>query len=205
MKKLIFVFFVLCIMQPCFSQDNNDSFFNEYGVMVAPGFSNIVNGGDSWSGTLGFQIGLESQVYKMNENSSFYAGVLFSLQGASYDEGYEYSSGKVTLGYISIPLLYNYKTDFGLYGEAGIQPGFLVSAKDKYNGTSEDYKDFINSFDLGIPVGVGLWIKDKISVGARAVFGLSKINNSDAVNHEENPDDKNFLLLGVVRVKINSK
>lgn len=209
MKRLLFIFLFLLILQPVFSQSNNDSFLKEIGVLLGPGYS-TVNGGESWTGAFGFQAGLESQIYKMDDNSSIYAGILFSLQGSSYEEtgdvfqneGY---SGKVTLGYISIPILYNYRWDSGLYGEAGIQPGFLVSAKDKYNGgESYDYSDYINSFDFGIPVGAGFWINDMISVGARAVFGLSNINNSDAVDYGEDPNDKNLLIIGVIRVNINS-
>ncbi|WP_346862027.1 porin family protein [uncultured Draconibacterium sp.] len=202
MKKIVLVLICVWLIQPGFSQQNKNSYFDQVGVMIAPGFSTVM-GGDSWSGTFGFQLGIESRIYKMNENSSVYGGVLFSLQGASYEEIFsdyvsEKYAGKVTLGYISIPILYNYLSDNGFYAEAGIQPGFLISANDKLDGgESYDYKDAINSFDLAIPVGAGFWINEKLSVGARAVFGLTNINSSESYDSDQT--DRNFLLLGVVR------
>lgn len=158
MKRLIV--FLLCfgLFYPCFSQNDSNSLLNELGVLVAPGFS-TVNGGESWSGTFGFQVGVETQVYAFNDNSSLYVGLLFSMQGAAYEESvsispYDYDyyglksvsdetwKGKVSLSYISIPVLFNYKWDNGVYAEGGIQPGFLVSAKDKPDGASSyDYKE----------------------------------------------------------------
>lgn len=219
MKKLIFCLLFSGLLIPGFSQNSADQMLNEIRVMVAPGYS-MINGGDSWSGTMGFQFGVETQVYKCNENSSIYAGILFSLQGASYTETYsdyyfyglkstmdEYGySGKVSLGYICLPILYNYKLDNGIYAEAGIQPGFLISAKDKPDeGESYDYKDYIKSFDIGIPVGAGFWINDRISVGARAVFGLPNINTEGTEMYSSEDTDRNFMILGVARFKINKK
>ncbi|MDX1285567.1 MAG: hypothetical protein R3182_11165, partial [Draconibacterium sp.] len=74
-KKLLCLLFTGMILTGI-SQNSSDAILNEMGVMVAPGYS-MINGGESWSGTFGIQLGLETQVYKMNENSSIYAGILF--------------------------------------------------------------------------------------------------------------------------------
>ena len=63
----------------------------------------------------------------------------------------------------------------------GIQPGLLLSAKDKYEGITDDYKEYVNNFDFGIPIGVGYEFKNNLGVGIRVVPGLMNINaESDA-------------------------
>ena len=218
MKKLLVLLLLSGLILSGFSQNSKDEMLNELGLMIAPGFS-MINGGESWSGTLGMQIGVETQVYKWNENSSIYTGLLLSLQGASYEETYSSDhymlksgmsedswKGKVSLAYISIPILFNYLTNSGVYLEGGVQPGFLISAKDKPDGASGyDYKEYIKAFDLGIPVGAGFWINGKLSVGARAVFGLPNINTEGTEMYSSDDTDRNFLLLGVIRYKFNKK
>lgn len=219
MKKLIFCFLMVGLLSPVFSQNSSESILNEIGVMVGPGYS-MINGGESWSGKIAFQIGIETQVYKWNDNSSIYAGVLYSIQGAAYEETYsDYDyyglksatdemsfKGKVNLGYIYVPILYNYKWSNGFYAEGGIQPGFLINAKDKPDeGSSYDIKDYANTFEIGIPIGAGYWINDRISFGTRAVFGLTTINSNDTEMYSSDDSDRNFLLLAVARFKFNKK
>ena len=219
MKKIFFCLLFSGLILTGLSQNSTESMLNELGVIIAPGYSMIL-GGESWSGTFGFQIGAETQVYKCNENSSIYAGILVSIQGASYEETHsslnpfglksalfeDSYKGKVSLGYISIPILFNYKLDQGLYLEGGIQPGLLVSAKDTPEGAEGyDYKDYIKAFDIGIPVGAGFWFNDRVSIGARVVYGLPNINTEGTDMYSSEDNDHNLLILGVARIKFNKK
>ena len=193
--------------------------FEDFGVIVGPGMSHVL-GGESWKPTIGFLLGAETNVYDLSENSSVRAGVIFSIQGASYTESYStdpytYSlksaladdmefSGKVTLSYINVPVLFHYQSNNGVYLEGGIQPAFLISAKDKpEDGASYDYKDYIKTIDVGIPLGIGYWLNDRISAGARIVFGLTNINTEGTEMYTSDDNDRNFMLMGVVRLKLN--
>jgi hypothetical protein len=70
----------------------------------------------------------------------------------------------------------------GLAIKAGIQPGFLVRAKNKYdyeNGgiaihTDADIKDACNKVDLSIPVGISYEYKSFV-LDARYNIGLTKV------------------------------
>lgn len=133
----------------------------------------------------------------MNENSSINAGLGISFQGAAYEE-YEYS-GAVKLTYFNVPFLYKYESDGGFYGEIGLQPGLLISAKDKVDGEdSYDYKDFVKNFELGIPVGVGYQLNEQIEIGVRATIGVTNLDDSDW-----DMSYHNFLVVGLVRYLIN--
>lgn len=222
MKKLILLLLFAIVFQPCFSTKKvapmERAVFPQFGVLVAPAYSTIC-GGESWGSALGLMFGIEAQALVINKNSSIYTAFLISLQGANYKVIYipeilgksamlEESSykGKVNLSYISIPILYNYLFENGFYAEAGLQPGILIRAKDKIDGgESYKYKDYVKRFDLGLPVGAGFRFNDKISAGARVVFGLTNINSSHAENGYESDDrDRNFLIMGVARYNFGS-
>jgi len=168
---------------------------HQYETIVAMGKAGII-GNPSWWDPIGGQIGLEKTIWDLSENSTIRAGIGVSLQGANYKEpGY---SGKVTLSYIGLPILYNYKHQKGIYGEIGLQPGFLLVARDKIDGgESWSYRDFVRKFELGLPVGAGYWITDRLGLGARAIIGITNLDNTGS-----EIADHNYLITGVVRYRL---
>ncbi len=96
------------------------------------------------------------------------ADVLYSQKGAQSDMTTtvgSYSSqveNKYNLSYIDVPIMANFYVTRGLALKAGLQPSFLLSAKNKteinINDQSEketlDVKKDMNSVDFAIPVGV---------------------------------------------------
>lgn len=189
-------------------------------AVIGAGIRNV-NGGVSWDPAVGGAAGAEATVLKC-DYSSFSVGLLFTLLGAAYVENvgidpismYQTKSamaenefsGKVNLSYLQIPLLYRYQANSGFYGEVGIQPGLLMSAKDKVDGASSyDYKDYIKTFDLGIPLGAGYQINDRLSVGARAVFGVTNINTDGTEMYSSDDTDRNFALFAVARYTLTKK
>ncbi len=74
----------------------------------------------------------------------------------------------------------------GLFGDIGVQPQLLVSAKDKYEGNTDDYKDYVNGFDVGVPIGVGYEYKKRVGLSARYYMGLSNINKMDTDSKDHN-------------------
>lgn len=216
MKKIYFL--LLLIGSPFLGCGQNTGAFNDVGIIIGPGISTLL-GGTSWSPTFGFLLGVETNVYALNEKSSIKAGVIFTMQGANYEDSYSTDyytkvlksaqldgmtySGKVSLSYIYVPILFNYKIEKGIYFEAGVQPGILISAKDKYNGESYDYKESIKTFDLDVPVGAGYWINDRVSLGARVVFGLPSIDTEKSVDSDEK--NHNFMLMGIIRFNFNKE
>lgn len=167
------------------------------------------NAGNSWRDPVGGQVGIETRFIEFNENMSLNGGINFSIQGAAYEEHgtydeYMYDSydlkGKVSLNYLNLPVLFNYQTNSGFYGEAGLQPGFLLRARDKIDGgESFDTKDYVNCFDLALPLGAGYHINDQISVGARATIGLTNLSNWGTGDK-----DHNYMVMGVVRYNFGS-
>jgi hypothetical protein len=99
--------------------------------------------------------------------------VFFSTQGAKFEEdGTDYKSN---MGYINVPVLAKYSTASGFYALTGPQIGFLLSAKGKAEGESEDIKELFKKTDFSWALGVGYKFGNNIGVAARYNLGLSNI------------------------------
>ena len=135
----------------------------------------------------GFIAGIEGE-YGVSENFGITAGIFYSQQGVKGNGEIEIDlddlkemgidlgvgildiKGKETykLDYINIPIMAQYYPMKGLALKAGIQPGFCVNKKYKFEGTAsvnptaerksfnEEYKitEGVKGFQFAIPVGV---------------------------------------------------
>ena len=115
-------------------------------------------------------------------------GISYSQQGSKYtDAGLK---GHVRLSYINLPIMLRYKSFSGFFAEAGIQPGLLISARDKYEDNNDDYKDHMNSFDFGAPVGIGYEFKSGFGIGVRVIPGIANI---DKLQDGDTDKNRNFV------------
>lgn len=132
--------------------------------------------------------GVEAE-YRVSNLLGVSAGVLYSMQGTKYSEG-DYSD-KYLMDYINIPILANFYVWKGLSLSAGIQPGFLVSAKNKWDfGDGDegdvDIKDACESFDFSIPVGAAYEWNDfvlgvRYNIGVTGIFKEAEENSNNGV------------------------
>jgi outer membrane immunogenic protein len=178
-------------------------------MRAAINFSSIGGDSESYQGLLpGAQLGVGTPLAKLSRNTAVFVEALYSMQGSSYEEGGSYEpggggggsynyEGKVKLSYINFPITARYQSPGGFFGEAGIQPGILVGAKDKVGGNSNNYKDHLNTFDLGVVVGAGFQFNDNIGVGVRATPGITNINKKRP-GYDGNKDRNFVLSLGAV-------
>jgi hypothetical protein len=109
--------------------------------------------------------------YPITEAFSLSGGLLYTMQGSAFKD----ADDKTKLDYLNIPILAQYQLMDGLKIKAGVQPGFLMSAK----AGDVDIKDGCETFDLAIPVGLSYEISDFV-IDARYNFGTSKIYKGGA-------------------------
>jgi len=215
MKKLIIVFGLVAIFGNTRAQSPNpddakkkkidEMFYFYFGV----GPSTVTS--DGASANVGGQIGFGTTIYSFSKSFDINAGLVGSFQGAKYN-GYSYSvptdtggyyppsSGsneKLKLFYLGIPIMARYKFGSGFYAEAGLQPSFLLSAKYKSEGSSSNYKDNMNTFDLGIPFGAGYYFSKHLSAGVRLIPGVTNISKSSP-GYEYGKSHHNFL--GIAKI-----
>jgi len=149
----------------------------QFSVVGGPLYTTIMGDSDSWKGTIGAQAGLIANILNISEEMSVLVEVNFSLQGAGWEE--DPYKGRTNLLYANVPLVLRYQSESGFYGEAGIQPGLLLSAKDKEDGDSYDYKEYFSNLDIGIPIGVGYMFENNLGVGVRVIPGLLNVNSGE--------------------------
>src|SRR3569833_276115 len=112
--------------------------------------------------------------------------LLYSAQGSKVPveadgEGDEIITTKanVHMNYLSLPLLVQYRHASGFQVQTGPQLSYLLSAKVKANGQSEDLKDTFKKTVLAWALGVGYGFADgKIGVNVRYNFGLTKLGKA---------------------------
>ncbi|MDF2191956.1 porin family protein [Paraflavitalea sp. CAU 1676] len=109
--------------------------------------------------------------------------LVLSSQGAKEKSSYEGITfeSKTKLTYINIPLLAQYNTTSGFYGETGPQFGFLVSAKAKSDEGKQNIKEHMKTLDVSWAFGVGYLLPSNIGVNARFNLGLSNIAKGEQV------------------------
>ena len=112
----------------------------------------------------GVQIGAVAE-YGLLEKFGLSAGLVYSMQGTKFD------NESLKANYLNVPVLANYYVIPGLAVKAGLQPGFLLSAK----MDGENVKDELKSFDLSIPVGVSYEYQNFV-VDARYNLGVTKVS-----------------------------
>ena len=115
--------------------------------------------------------------YPITEAFSLSGGLLYTMQGTAIKD----VDDKTKLDYLNIPILAQYQLMDGLKIKAGVQPGFLMSAK----AGDVDIKDGCETFDLAIPVGLSYEISDFV-IDARYNFGTSKIYKGDGGSKSKN-------------------
>lgn len=115
-------------------------------------------------------------MYAITDKVGLSGGVFFEMQGCKGKE--DGVSVSLNNNYINVPILANVYVAPGLAIKAGLQPGFLVSAKASGSAmgvsASVDMKDAYNTFDLSVPVGLSYEIKNFV-IDARYNFGVLNV------------------------------
>lgn len=161
----------------------------ELGVKGGVNISNFT--GTNWQNAsakslVGFHAGAFVSFF-LGDNFAIQPEVLFSSQGAKYEDAANKQNLK--LNYINVPVMLKYRFNGGFYVEAGPQIGFRES--DLHNlGTVEGHA---KNTDLSIAGGIGYHSSMGLGIGARYTAGLSKVGNFDASNGID-PNFKNGVL-----------
>jgi opacity protein-like surface antigen len=153
---------------------------------------------------VGGLIGAEFE-YQVAQPFSLAAGVNFAMQGCQWDD-FEYKVGdntlklkdtKMELTYLNVPVVANFYLFKGFAIKAGVQVGFLTSAKMKMSSEVKigdqttkstqdtDIKDGCKKVDFSIPMGVSYQVPTiPIYIDARYNLGLTNINKEGDTNYK---------------------
>lgn len=118
--------------------------------------------------------------HTINNNWCFQPELIFSGEGQKYFlDGEERT---IALDYISVPLMIQYYATKQLYFEAGPQIGILASAQDKGINTDHfNVKDDYTPAQVGINLGLGVYVTPKFGIYGRYHFGLTDVSRFDNI------------------------
>ena len=150
------------------------------GLTVSPSFRTSIHAG-------GFVTIMVSEKFGVQPE------VLYSGQGAKNGD-FAFKAN-----YITVPVLlrWNFTPLFSVH--AGPQVGVLMSAKEEYQGQSEDVKDDYKGTDIGVAAGLGIDLPMGVNFGFRFVKGMTNIVDSDDYKQ------KNYALQFSVGYKLFGK
>lgn len=149
----------------------------KFGVKGGLNVANLSGDVNDNSALVGFHVGGFAEI-KVSDKFAVQPELLFSTQGAKFDEGG--SDVKFNLSYLNIPVMAKYFAAEKFSLEAGPQIGFLMSAKAKGDGGSIDIKDEMKSIDFGVNFGAGYDFTENLSAGVRYNLGLANIAKTEA-------------------------
>lgn len=193
MKKQILSTLVIvgCI---CFLESNAFGQRTTITASLGPLASHLIGDSESYMAAIGAQAGVEASFpFNCSLPLTAWGGLNFSMQGARWEDnwGEGQIKGTTRLVYLNIPLTGRYTFQNGFYVEAGVQPGFRLSAKDKYEGDSWDIKDLVKPFDFSIPLGFGYYFPNKFGVNLRIIPGVTNVNQGEWDDYT----DRNFVVV----------
>jgi len=183
MKKLAITYMSLALLVSSITAFGQGAPKPIFGAKGGFNFANIVGDETDNKMKTAFHAGVYSEVffdYFLMAQAEF----LLSYQGHA-PTGDAFSSS-LNLWYINLPIMARYNLGYNFNVHAGIQLGFLLSAKSKYedfDGTTQtfDQKEFLKSFDFGLPVGVGYEFWDrKLGATIRYIIPVGNISDDSA-------------------------
>ncbi len=124
---------------------------------------------------------------------------LVSTAGMTIKEAGE--TDKVTLTYVTIPVMVKLNTKSGFYVEAGPQVGFKIG--EKYG--DETIEDFAKGLDLSLGAGLGFQTKSGFGLGGRYLLGISKVGDFDPSFGNVNDFKNGVIQLGIFYTFHSSK
>lgn len=99
--------------------------------------------------------------------------LIYSAQGAEHIT--TTSDTQIELGYLNLPIVFQYMPSSRFRFQAGPQIGILLDAKRNFNGAKSDISNSIRKADLGVLAGFSYVMKFGLGFDARYIYGLTDI------------------------------
>ena len=145
----------------------------QWGIKGGLNMAQEITDDDATDTRTGIHIGFFVEV-PINNRVSFQPELVYSMQGGSSKVKGTTITDK--LDYINIPLMFKfYVMQQRLSIEAGLQFGYLISAKVSGEGMSIDADELFNEFDTSIGLGLSYKVTDKFDLSMRFNVGMTKL------------------------------
>ena len=193
MKKIILMVVMVFTFGFVNAQGKEDMAFGIKGGLNISTITNADVDGVNSKSLVGFHVGFFGE-FVLSDKFSIQPEVLYSTQGTKIE--FEGIKGDLKLDYIAIPVMAKYYVADSFSLELGPQIGFLVSAKAKSGGESEDVKDELKSTDVSLNFGLGYDITENFMIGARYNLGLTRLQDELLPGEDESKNSVFQISIG---------
>lgn len=176
MKRVLF--FTIAIMTLSFVKAQDISYGLKAGLNLSDWHTSNADANDIYKMKTAFHVGGFVQ-FGLSDKFAVQPEVLYNVMGTVVDvdvtalRAADADSFTYALSYISVPVMLQYKATDALHLELGPQLGILMSANQKYDGESEDFKDELETVDFGVNIGAGYQLENGLLFNVRYCYGLS--------------------------------
>lgn len=177
MKKISLLALFVVAGTALFAQDP------KFGIKGGINVSKLTNHPNDPDWRLGFNAGLLSHIH-VTPSFSLQPEVVYSSQGAKFNDFVNGEDLNLKLNYVNIPVLLQYNFNNGFRLQGGPQIGFLTGVADKVGDVelnSVNSKDF-NTIDFSIPVGISYLAYSGFGADARYNIGVTNVVKNSATN-----------------------
>ena len=152
---------------------------SNFGIKIGANAAKLGQPQINWDTRYSWHAGLLAHLH-IREHFAIQPELIYSNQGAEHV--IPGSDRLFKLGYLNIPVLFQYMTGSGFRFQAGPQIGFLVKADQELNGTESDIKSSIKKTDFSLLGGASYIMLSGFGFDARYIYGLTDISNTDDVS-----------------------
>jgi hypothetical protein len=172
MKRIIISAFLLLLIKGAFAQHV------EYGIKGGVNFANLKDDAadNSADSKTGFHVGGLAHIH-LTRAFAIQPEIVYSTQGA------EYSTGKLKLNYINVPVLAQYMFGNGFRIQTGPQLGILTTSEFKSGHTETDVDNY-RKVDFGWTLGASYLTDMGIGIDGRYNFGLTDVTKSNTTDYQ---------------------
>ena len=193
MKKIILMVVMVFTFGFVNAQGKEDMAFGIKGGLNISTITNADVDGVNSKSLVGFHVGFFGE-FMLSDKFAIQPEILYSTQGTKIE--FEGIKGDLKLDYIAIPVMAKYYVADSFSLELGPQIGFLVSAKAKSGGESEDVKDELKSTDVSLNFGLGYDITENFMIGARYNLGLTRLQDELLPGEDESKNSVFQISIG---------
>ena len=112
--------------------------------------------------------------------------LIYSGQGQNLNS-YMVTNPTINYNYLNLPVLFKYQHVSGLFVETGPQIGFLLSAKQSFNGNTFDVKKESQSVDFSWAFGIGYKPQNiPVGIDLRYNLGLTNVDRQAGLGNAKN-------------------
>ena len=126
----------------------------------------------NWDTRYSWHAGILAHIH-MSRHFAIQPELIYSAQGA--EEVMTTATSELELGYLNLPIVFQYMTGSGFRFQAGPQIGILLDAKRKLNDVDNDINSSLKKADIGVLAGFSYATKMGFGFDARYIYGLTDI------------------------------